>query len=76
MIASLRLKTKAALAASAISLVMAASPVMADSIFTPTSDGFAGSVRASGQKGAPIVAGTKATVSGEKLSITAWLVTP
>lgn len=52
----------------ALIFALAASPVMADDIFTPTADGFDGWVSASGPKGAPILAGGTATVEGEDIT--------
>lgn len=56
------------LGASALALALAAGPAAADTIFTPTSDGFAGSVRAgAAEQGAPVVAGSKVAITGERL---------
>lgn len=54
--------------ASALALTLAAGPLMAETIFTPTSDGFTGSVSAaSTERGTPVVAGGKAVISGQRL---------
>ena len=49
-------------------LALAAAPALADSIFTPTSDGFAGRVSAAAPDRAPILAGTNVTISGQDLT--------
>lgn len=53
--------------ASMLALTLIAGPVMADTIFTPTSDGFIGDVGAEAPNRAPIYAGTTVTISGEDL---------
>ncbi len=56
------------LGATAIAWAMATLPAAADSLFTATSDGFVGQVRAgAAQQGAAAVAGSKAVISGERL---------
>lgn len=56
------------LGATAIAWALAALPAAADTLFTPTSDGFIGSVQAgAAARGTPAVAGSKAVVSGEGL---------
>lgn len=51
----------------ALAFLLAAGPVMAENIFTPTADGFTGWVSASGPDGAPILAGGTAKIEGEDL---------
>lgn len=59
---------RAFLGASALALALAAGPSMADSIFTPASDGFTGGVRAAAaEQGAPIYPGTAVTIAGQGL---------
>ena len=68
MTSTLALSLRAKLAATVFGLALAASPVMAQSIFTPTSDGFVGSVNAgAAERGQALSAGGKAVVSGQKL---------
>lgn len=68
MTSTLVLSLRAKLAATVFGLAVAASPVMAQSIFTPTSDGFVGAVSAGAAKrGDALNAGGKALVSGQKL---------
>ncbi len=56
------------LGATAIALSLATLPAAADTLFTASSDGFVGSVRAGAAgQGAAAVAGSKAVVSGERL---------
>lgn len=65
---ALVLSARAALAATAVSFVLAASPVLAQSIFTPTSDGFVGQVSAgAAARGQALIAGQEAQISGQKL---------
>lgn len=55
--------------ASILALTLAAGPVLADSIFTPTSDVFEGSVNAgAAERGAPVYPGSEVVVSGEGLT--------
>ncbi|MFC3169600.1 YncE family protein [Paracoccus fontiphilus] len=54
--------------ASVLALSLAAGPSLAETIFTPTSDGFVGDVSAEAPNRAPIYAGTPVTISGEDLS--------
>ncbi|MFT4149260.1 MAG: YncE family protein [Paracoccaceae bacterium] len=56
------------LAGSALTLSLMAAPLSADTIFTATSDGFQGMVRAGGAgMGAPVYPGSKAVISGDRL---------
>ncbi|VDS08680.1 hypothetical protein PARHAE_01864 [Paracoccus haematequi] len=63
-----RRPVRALFGASVLALMLAAGPVAAETIFTPTSDGFVGDVSASAPERAPIYAGTKVTISGEDLA--------
>lgn len=55
--------------ASVLALTLAAGPVLADSIFTPTSDVFQGSVNAgAAERGLPVYPGSEAVVAGEGLA--------
>ncbi|RWR09132.1 YncE family protein [Paenirhodobacter populi] len=63
-----RLALRNLLGGSALLLALAAAPVLADTVFTPTGNGFAGQVRAaSAQQGSPIYPGGKATIAGQGL---------
>lgn len=56
------------LAGSALTLTLLSAPVLAETLFTATADGFVGQVRAGGaQPGAPIFKGSKVTVAGQGL---------
>lgn len=56
------------LAATALSLSLSAAPLAAETLFTPSADGFTGQVRAaSPERGTPILAGGKAVISGQGL---------
>lgn len=62
------LNSRAMLGATAIGLALAAGPVMADTIFTPTSDGFVGDVSTENAAGREaVVPGSKVIISGEEL---------
>ncbi|MFT4013975.1 MAG: ATP-binding protein [Paracoccus sp. (in: a-proteobacteria)] len=68
MITNPRHRTRTLLGTSLLALGLAAGPVLADSIFTPTSDVFAGSISAdASERGASIYPGTEVTISGEDL---------
>lgn len=50
------------------SLIAISSPAFADTIFTPSQNGFVGSVNAGGvQRGTPVLPGSKAAISGQGL---------
>ncbi len=69
MITTSRHLARRLLGASALALALAAGPALADSIFTPTSDAFTGSVNAgAAERGAAVYPGTDITVSGENLT--------
>ncbi|WP_207099491.1 YncE family protein [Paracoccus shandongensis] len=63
----IRRHARALLGASILALSLA-SPTLAETIFTPTSDGFVGAVSAEAPNRAPIHAGTTVTISGEDLT--------
>lgn len=63
-----RQSLRALFGATALALSLAAQPVLADSIFTPTSDVFQGRVSAAGaERGQPVYPGSGAVISGEGL---------
>lgn len=57
-----------ALFGASILVLSLASPSLAETIFTPTSDGFVGEVSAEAPNRAPIYAGTTVTIAGEDLT--------
>lgn len=61
-------RLRASLGATALILATAASPVLADTIFTPSADGFEGMVRATADEpGAAILKGGKVKIAGDRL---------
>ncbi|MFC3628006.1 YncE family protein [Paracoccus angustae] len=63
----IRRHARALFGASILALSLA-SPSLAETIFTPTSDGFVGEVSAEAPNRAPIYAGTTVTIAGEDLT--------
>ena len=61
-------RLRASLGVTALILATAASPVLADTIFTPSADGFEGMVRATADEpGAAILKGGKVKIAGDRL---------
>ncbi len=64
----IRRHARALFGASVLALMLASGPSLAETIFTPTSDGFIGEVSAQAPNRAPIHAGTTVTIAGEGLT--------
>lgn len=65
---SLRFRTRLGASALALMIAAAGSPSLADTIFTPSSDGFKGMVRAAATTpGVPVLPGSTVTISGDQL---------
>lgn len=61
-------RLRASLGVTALILATAATPLLADTLFTPSADGFAGMVRASGaEPGVAVLKGGKVTITGDRL---------